>query len=109
MTEYNYGNYVTELLCETYGPENVRRNVYLSKTVRYVDFLVDTGIVTLAIELEHSSDKVVQEGYGQANLYAKHNPTWIPVIIYPDDGENAEELEMIGQDVALVTVPHKHV
>ena len=108
MTEEGYGNYVEDRLNEEYGEENVERNVYLPQTYRYVDFLVDTGIMTLAIELEHSSEKVVKEGYGQVQMYAKHNRKWAPAIIYPPDGENEEELQMVGQDVVLIPIPHKH-
>lgn len=108
MTETSYGDYVESLLVEEYGAENVERNVFLPRTYRYVDFLVETGFVTLAIELEHSTDKVVYEGYAQAELYAKHSRSWVPVIVYPPDGENEEELSMIGEDVALVPIEHKH-
>lgn len=108
MTETAYGDYVEERLVEEHGAENVERSVYLPQTYRYVDFLVDCGTHTLAIELEHSSDKVVKEGYGQAQMYAKHNRKWAPAIVYPPDGENEEELEMVGQDVVLIPIPHKH-
>lgn len=108
MTEKSYGNFVERKLKEEYGEENVEREVYLAETYRYMDFLVDTGMMSLAIELEHSSEKVVKEGYGQAKLYAKHNWRWSPVIIYPPDGENQEELQIIGQDVTLIPLPHEH-
>lgn len=108
MSEYNYGNYVERKLNEEHGAENVDREVYLAETGRYVDFLIDCGTHTLAVELEHSSDKVLYHGYGQALFYAKHNRRWAPAIIYPPDGENEEELSKVAEDVVLIPMQHKH-
>lgn len=106
MTEKGYQGYIKKLLEEQY--DSVEQNVYLPQTRRYVDFIVEAGVVTLAIEVEHSSEAVVAEGYGQSQFYAKHHSKWVPVIIYPPDGENQEELAMVAQDVALVPIEHKH-
>lgn len=107
-SETDYGDYVERQLIDVYGEENVEREVYLGETYRFADFVVDAGYVSLAIELEHSTDKVVAEGFGQALLYAKHDPAWVPVVIYPPDGENDAELALVGEDVALVPMEHIH-
>lgn len=108
MSEYEYGDYVERLLKEEYGAENVERQVYLPETGRFVDFLIDCGLHTLAVELEHSSERVVYHGYGQALFYAKHNRRWAPAVIYPPDGENEAELSKVAEDVVLIPIQHKH-
>lgn len=108
MSEYNYKDYIERLLVDEYGESNVEREVYLGETYRFVDFLVNAGMVRLAIEVEHSSDKAVEEGVAQSQLYARHNRAWLPVIVYPPDGENERELEMISSYAALVPITHKH-
>lgn len=98
----HYQDKLEPYLHETYGEENVERDVFLDQTYRYVDFLVEVGDVYLAIEVENSTDHVVYEGHGQAELYAQHSDQYLPVIYYPHDGENEAELNMIGTQVGLV-------
>lgn len=107
MTERSYHNYIQEILEEQYGEDNVEHEVYLAETYRFVDFVVDTGIVTLAIEVEHSTDKAIREGM-MSLLYASHERDWVPVIIHPPDGENKEEIEMMQSFAAYVPVEHRH-
>lgn len=105
--EYVYQDYLERLLSHYYGAEYVINNVYLSKTRRYVDLLVRTPFITLAIEVESSSDKVCREGPTQAHLYANHYPQWTPVVIYPPDGENHEELALLSQTMPIIPVPYR--
>lgn len=105
--EYVYQDYLERLLAHYYGAENVVQNCYLSHTRRYVDFLVRTPLLTFAIEVESSSDKVCSEGPTQAHLYARHYPQWTPVVIYPPDGENQEELALLSQVMPIIPVPYR--
>lgn len=97
-----YVDQVATHLALEYGDEHVEREVHLDETDRFVDFVVDCGDVSLAIEVENGSGDVVDRGYGQALLYAKHQPHWVPVIYYNPDGDNEAELSYIGESVALV-------
>ncbi len=108
MSEKDYQEYIEGMIRNTYESYQIEQSVYLTQTRRYVDFLIDVGFVTLAVEVEHSSDSVVEEGLSQALLYAAHRRDWLPVIIYPPDGENEAELQLIGQKVGLIPVEHKH-
>lgn len=105
--EPTYHAYLYDILADTYGEDNVVNEVYLSKTGRWADFIVRCGLVTLAIEVETSSDRVVKEGLNQAQLYARHYPTWVPVVIYPPDGDNDEEIELLSEVLPLIRIPYR--
>lgn len=105
--ERTYHNYLHGILDDIYGSENVVNEVYLSKTGRWADFIVRCGLVTLAIEVETSSDRVCREGPTQAHLYARHYPMWVPVVIYPPDGDNSDEMAMLGEVMPIVPVPYQ--
>lgn len=84
-----------------YGAENVTREPRFAETYREPDFLIETHLCTLAVEVENRSEDVIG-GLGQAVLYASHDTEYVPVVVHPPDDENPEELGLLHGQVGVV-------
>lgn len=102
LPEDEYADLVQEMLNAEYGEENVERNVYISETRRYADFVVRAWPVDLAIEVENDFDAVFK-GVSQALVYADQADDMAPVIIRPplEDESNALENHILSSHVTI--------
>lgn len=99
-TETEYMDWLEGVLCDEYGDENVQRNPRL-ETDRIPDFLIDTWLCTLAVEVEDREEDMI-DGSGQASMYAAHDTEYVPVVVGPPDGTATEELDLLHGDVGVV-------
>ncbi len=84
-----------------YGPENIKSNVYLPRTGRYLDIYVD-DIFPLAVEVENEFEDVFN-GVGQALLYA-HETDAIPAVVVPEGKIEEPEREILNNYVNIIEI-----
>lgn len=102
LSEDEYSDLVEEMLIAQYGSKNVEREYYLDDVERYVDFIVWTWPVDMAIEVENDFEATFT-GVGQALLYASESSEMTPVIIRPplSDGSDRMESDRLSKHVSI--------
>jgi len=95
---------VAPWLADHYGADQVREQVHLGASDRFVDFLVETPLATWAVEVENDADAIIG-AVGQALLYAAHRPSWRPCVVIPRDHFEQPERDMLDEHVRIVEVP----
>lgn len=96
ISEAEFHVIVGEWLEARFGAENVYHEPRL-RTDREPDFIVYGDLGVFAVEVENDSSDVVA-GFGQAILYAAHDPRYIPVVVFPTlDDVDREEIELLRQ------------
>jgi len=85
---------VGPLLREEFGADAVERERYLETTGSFADYWVDTGLVTLAIEVENDAD-AIRDGVAQALTYAQHDVRALPVVITPTGAVDRDEVALL--------------
>lgn len=103
ISEDEYADKLESHFIEKYGADNVRREHYIDID-RYVDFLVDNGIVTLAIEVENDEGDALH-GAMQSVMYAAEEDHWCPVVVLPHIDTNKPEIKRMADQVAYVALP----
>lgn len=100
--ERPYHERLVEHLVTEYGEEHVETDVYLEETGRFCDVLVETPLVTLALEVENDWEAVIK-GIGQATLYAAHYPEGaVPVVVTPPGHVEEPEVSLLRRNGVLV-------
>lgn len=99
--EKEYDERVQVFLEDEYGEENVVDNRHLSETYRFADFWVEAPLVNLAIEVENDAKSII-EGFGQAHLYAAHDPLAVPVIIVPPGHVEQPEIDFLRWYIPII-------
>lgn len=99
--ESEFADRVLEHLREQFGADVVTEQVYLEESDRFVDVVVDVGIVTLCIEIESEFDRAIT-GVGQAILYAAHYVDGVPVVVVPPDHLEDPEAVYLSRQVPIV-------
>lgn len=99
-TEKSYADRIEEWLVDTYGRDNVHRDYYLSRTVRYVDFYVNGPLTDFAIEVENDFEAVFK-GIGQSLLYAGDIGSATPLIIIPPGHFEEPERTILNNHVTI--------
>lgn len=102
ISEPEYMDLLEPKLKEWYGEENVEREEYMPDG-RIADFLVETPLVSLAIEVENDEEDAIA-GTMQAVLYADHEKEWAPVVILPELEEDRPEINTMADQVAFVVI-----
>lgn len=93
---------LVEHLVTEYGEDAVRTDVYLKETGRWVDVLVETPLVTLALEVENDWESVIM-GIGQANLYAAHvEEGAVPVVAVPPGHVEEPEVSLLRRRGVII-------
>jgi hypothetical protein len=106
VLESTYADYLEVLFQDKFGSENVEREVY-TPAGRYCDFVIYSKLLTLAVEVENTSEDVIDNGVAQALLYAEELDA-APVCVYPPDtDDNAEELAQLSSHVNIVAIPYE--
>jgi hypothetical protein len=103
VAESEYADFLEELFVDTFGAENVSREIHHSDTDRVCDFLIETKLGRRAVEVENTSGDVVSNGAAQALLYSRLFDA-TPVVVYPPDGENDLELELLSSFIEIVPI-----
>lgn len=90
-----------------YGEENVHRQQYFSETGREADIVVETGLVTLMVEI--GADSTINDEVGQALLYSRHDSQYtdfdapfLPLVVMPNDHPQHPEAEMVEPYASIV-------
>jgi len=81
ISEAAFGDVVEFFLVNKYGSDNVEREYVFEDGLR-VDFLVQTPLCRLVIELENDAASI-RDGLGQAVDYHRKAPDLRPVILVP--------------------------
>jgi hypothetical protein len=81
ISESDFADHVERYLQYQYGEEYVEREYVFEDNLR-VDFLVQTPLCRLAIELENDAASI-RDGLGQAVDYHRKAPDLRPVILVP--------------------------
>lgn len=111
MNEAEFHHCVEEALKERY--ENVEHEVVLPSN-RRVDFVAESWLFTLAIEVEHHPQDVTSDviaGAGQAFQYAaelaheRHDAGVVPVVVCNSDALDPTVPEVEGLRTRLPIVP----
>lgn len=106
IAESDYADYLEVVFNDLFGKDAVKREFY-TKSGRFCDFLVETELITLAIEVENSSEDVVTNGVAQALLYSEELDA-APLVVYPPDKkDNETELDYLSSHVSIVEIPYK--
>lgn len=106
VLESKYADYLEVLFEDKFGSENVEREVY-TPAGRFCDFVIDSEILRLAVEVENTSEDVIDNGVAQALLYAEELNA-APVCVYPlNENDNAEELAQLSSHVNIVAIPYE--
>ena len=104
-------NYIRDL----YPGADIEYQAYLKRSGRFVDFAVtrempgDQPDVVYAVETEDDFAGVIKS-VGQAEMYAGHYPTGVPVLLFPEGHYQQPELSMIRETtpVLLLEVPKRY-
>lgn len=99
--EKDFHTEVHKTLGYEYGVENIEHEVYL-ESERFVDFVVDTGVFKVAIEVETDVNNIAQ-AIGQAILYSSHREDWMGAVIYPAS-TTSDELKYVTSAVGFYPV-----
>lgn len=99
-SERNYQERVADWFRSEYGDDSVLTNVYLPKTGRYVDLLVEIPPLSFAIEIENDWEACFK-GVGQALLYGAESNS-IPVVIVPKGHVEEPERAYLSSFVRIV-------
>lgn len=107
IPEDEFHRYVGEWFRHHYGQENVSHEVYLDATGRYADFIINSPIGTLCVEVENDFESVMN-GTGQAVLYGTHYPNTISVVVVPAEHTESPEYDYLRwrTNVVVIELPY---
>jgi hypothetical protein len=107
VSERDFHDTVEKYLYEQYPDADIENGVYLSKTGRYADFIVQTEVTTYAVEVENDFESSIG-GLGQAILYATHDPEYTPLLAVPAKHTEEPEWTLMKQSAVIcIEVPHE--
>jgi hypothetical protein len=102
IPESEYMDLLEPKLKEWYGENSVDREVHMPDG-RIADFLVETPLVNLAIEVENNEEDAIT-GTMQAVMYADHEKERAPVVILPELEEDRPEIQTMADQAAFVVI-----
>jgi hypothetical protein len=102
VPEVTVEDLIVEWAIMHFGGANVTRQDYLPESRRVADVMIQTPLVTFAIEIENDFPSVTT-GVGQAQRYAAHNPKrFVPVVMVPSGLAQQPELSMDRQRCTII-------
>lgn len=107
ISEADYMDLLEPKLKEWYGEDNVQRTVRMPND-RIADFIVETPLVGLAIEVENDEEDAIH-GTMQAVMYADTEKEWCPVVIIPELSEDRPEIDTMADQVAIVVIEPERI
>jgi len=97
VSETSLGDAVREALFDAFGVDTIEGQAHLDQTDRFADFIARRSgaqDIVYAVEVENDAESLTT-GVGQAQLYAGHFATGVPVVAIPENHVDQPEFDFL--------------